>query len=106
MTQQSQFAESFSEERLFARLAMCFGLLAVALVTTGIYGTLAYMVNRRRSEVGIRMALGAQRGQVVWMVLRESGAVVAAGVLVGVPLAIAATRLLRTMLFGVAPSDP
>jgi ABC-type antimicrobial peptide transport system permease subunit len=64
------------------------------------------MVNRRRSEVGIRMALGAQRRQVVWMVLRESGVVFAAGVLVGIPLAITATRLLRSMLFGVAPSDP
>jgi predicted permease len=106
MTQQSQFAESFTQERLFARLAMCFGLLAVALVTTGIYGTLAYMVNRRTSEIGIRMALGARRGQVLMMVLRESGVVFGAGVLVGVPLAIVATRLLRSMLFGVASSDP
>jgi predicted permease len=106
MTQQSQFAESFTQERLVARLAMCFGLLAVALVTTGIYGTLAYMVNRRTSEIGIRMALGARRGQVLMMVLRESGVVFGAGVLVGVPLAIVATRLLRSMLFGVASSDP
>jgi len=83
----------------------CFGLLAVALVTTGIYGTLASMVNRRTSEIGIRMALGARRGQVLVMVLRESGAVFAAGVVMGVPLAITSTRLLRSFLFGVAPSD-
>ena len=85
---------------------MPFGLLAVALVTTGIYGTLAYMVTRRTSEIGIRMALGARRGQVLMMVLRESGVVFVVGALLGIPLAIAATRLLGSMLFGVAPSDP
>jgi ABC-type antimicrobial peptide transport system permease subunit len=63
-------------------------------------------VTRRTSEIGIRMALGARRGQVLMMVLRESGVVFGVGALLGIPLAIAATRLLGSMLFGVAPSDP
>ncbi|MGH9722708.1 MAG: ABC transporter permease [Bryobacteraceae bacterium] len=106
MTQQKQFENTFAQERLFARLAMFFGLLAVLLVATGVYGTLAYTVSRRTPEVGLRMALGAQRGQVLWMVLRESLAVCAAGIVVGLPLAVACSRLLRRMLFGIAPEDP
>jgi predicted permease len=106
MTQQEQFEESFSQERLFARLSMSFGLLAVVLVATGLYGTLAYRVSRRTAEIGVRMALGAQRRQVLWMVLRESLLVSLAGVLVGIPLAIGGALLLRSMLFGLEPSDP
>jgi predicted permease len=106
MTQQAQFEASFSQEHLFARLAMFFGLLAALLVATGLYGTLAYRVTRRTSEIGVRMALGARRQQVLWMVIRESLIVSAAGVLLGVPLAIAGARLLRSLLFGLAPSDP
>ena len=106
MTQQAQFEASFSQELLFARLAMFFGLLAAILVATGLYGTLAYRVTRRTSEIGVRMALGARRQQVLWMVLRESVGVSVAGVFLGLPLAIAAARLLRSLLFGLAPSDP
>lgn len=106
MTQQAQFDASFSQERLFARLAMFFGLLAAILVATGLYGTLAYRVARRTSEIGVRMALGARRQQVLWMVIRESMWVSVAGVLLGVPLAIVGARLLQSLLFGLAPSDP
>jgi predicted permease len=106
MTQMQQFGASFSDERLFSRLATFFGLVAALLVATGLYGTLAYRVSRRTSEIGVRMALGARRRQVLWMVLRESLLVAAAGLVVGVPIAVAASRLLRTMLFGVAPGDP
>jgi ABC-type antimicrobial peptide transport system permease subunit len=106
MTQQEQFNESYSDDRLFSRLAVFFGILAALLVATGLFGTLAYRVNRRISEIGIRMALGAQRQQVLWMVLRESLLVTLVGVAVGLPLAIAASRLLRSMLFSVSPSDP
>ncbi len=105
-TQVSQFEESFNQERLIANLATCFGLLAMVLIATGIYGTLAYRVSRRTSEIGVRIALGAQRMEVLWMVLRESLLVLGAGVLVGLPLAVAAAQLLRTMLYGVAPGDP
>ncbi|MBZ5618069.1 MAG: ABC transporter permease [Acidobacteriia bacterium] len=106
MTQQAQFERSFSEERLFFRLSMFFGLLAALLVATGLYATLAYTVSRRTSEVGVRMALGAQRSQVLWMVLRGSFLVTLIGVVIGLPLAIAATKLVRSVLFGVTPGDP
>lgn len=105
MTQEEQFEQSFSEERLLARLSLFFGLLAALLVATGLYGTLAYAVNRRTMEVGIRMALGARRSQVLWMVLRGSLMVSAIGVLVGLPLAIGGARLLESQFFGVKPGD-
>ena len=105
MTQRAQFDESFWQARLFARLALFFGLIAALLVATGLYGTLAYRVSRRTSEIGVRMALGAQRSQVLWMVLRESLLISVAGVAVGVPLAIAGAQLMRSMLFGVMPED-
>jgi predicted permease len=105
MTQRAQFDESFSQPRLFARLAMFFGLLAALLVATGLYGTLAYRVSRRTSEIGVRMALGAQRSQVLRLVLRESLLISVAGITVGVPMAIAGAQLMRSMLFGVMPGD-
>jgi predicted permease len=105
MTQRAQFDESFSEPRLFARLAMFFGLIAALLVATGLYGTLAYRVSRRTPEIGVRMALGAQRPGVLWMILRESLLISVAGAGVGVLLAIAAARLMQSMLFGVSPGD-
>lgn len=106
MTQQEQFENSFSDEHMFARLAVFFGVLAAILVATGLYGTMAYRVNRRTAEIGVRMALGAQRGQVLWMVLRESLLVCAFGVAIGFPAAIACSRLLRSMLFDLPPGDP
>jgi len=106
MTQQEQFRETFSSERLFARLAFFFGLLAAMLVATGLYGTLAYRVSRRTAEIGVRMALGAQRGHVLWMVLRESLVLGLIGTLVGLPLAVAGARLLRSLLYEIGPGDP
>ena len=105
MTQRAQFDESFWQARLFARLALFFGLIAALLVATGLYGTLAYRVSRRTSEIGVRVALGAQRSQVLWMVLRESLLISVAGIAFGVPLAIAGAQLMRSMLFGVMPGD-
>jgi len=105
MTQRAQFDESYSQARLFARLSIFFGILAVLLVATGLYGTLAYRVGRRTSEIGVRMALGAQHGQVLWLILRESLLVSAAAILAGVPIAFAGARLMRSMLFGVQPGD-
>jgi predicted permease len=105
MTQRAQFDESFSQPRLFARLSMFFGIIAVVLAATGLYGTLAYRVSRRTPEIGVRMALGAQQLQVMWMVLRESLMVSAAAILVGLPLALAGAQVMRSMLFGVAPGD-
>ena len=105
-TQQAQFEQSYSDARLFARLSLFFGLLATLLVAVGLYGTLAYRVARRSIEIGVRMALGAQRKEVLWMILRQSLLVCLAGALAGLPLAFAAGRLLSSSLFGVEPSDP
>jgi ABC-type lipoprotein release transport system permease subunit len=105
-TQEEQFSESLAQDRLFARLATFFGLLAVVLVATGLYATLAYKVVRRTAEVGVRMALGAQREQVLWMIIRESLVLCALGTLLGLPAALAGARLLKAMLFGLQPGDP
>jgi predicted permease len=104
-TQEEQFTESLSGDRLFARLAMFFGGLAVILVATGLYGTLAYKVARRTPEIGVRMALGAQQGQVLWMVMRESLLLFLLGALVGLPGAVGVGRLLKASLFGLEPMD-
>lgn len=103
--QQVQFDQSISQQILFARLAECFGLLAILLVATGIYGTLAYRVSRRTAEIGVRMALGARRGQVVWMILRSSLWLTCIGILVGAPLAIVVSRTLASSLYQVQPFD-
>jgi predicted permease len=105
MTQRAQFDESFSQPRLFARLSMFFGLIAIVLAATGLYGTLAYRVNRRTPEIGVRMALGAQQNQVMWMVLKEGLLISGVALLAGLPLAFAGAQLMRSMLFGVRPVD-
>lgn len=105
MTQQAQFDAGISEERLVARLSILFGGLAVLLLATGLYGTLAYNVSRRTSEVGIRMALGAQRHEVLWMILRESLVICSIGIIIGLPLSIASARLLSSLLYGLSPDD-
>src|SRR6201999_3829058 len=105
MTQRAQYETTISNQLLFARLAGFFGLLAVVLVATGLYGTLAYRVNNRTVEIGVRMAVGAQRGQVVWMVLRDSLLMTVIGVAVGVPLAMLVSKALSSALYGVKSYD-
>jgi len=106
MSQAAQFEESYLTPRLFSRLAVGFGLLAAFLVATGIYGTLAYRVQRRRGEIGVRIALGASRAAVLQMVLRESLWLALAGFIVGLPLCLAVSRLLRTQLYQLNALDP
>jgi len=106
MTQRAQFYTTISEQTLFARLAGFFGFLAVVLVATGLYGTLAYRVSMRTAEIGVRMAVGARREQVAWMILRDSIVLTAAGVAIGVPLATLVGRALASSLYGVNPLDP
>ncbi len=106
MTQQAQFAETVSQERLIANLSVFFGGLAAFLVAIGLYGTISYGVSRRTMEIGVRMALGAQRRQVLWMVLLESFSVAALGFGVGIPAALAVAATLRSMLYGLSSSDP
>lgn len=106
MTQREQLDDTLSQDRLFARLTGFFGGLAVLLVATGLYGTLAYRVARRTAEIGVRMALGAQRYQVLWMVLRESMLLCVIGLTLGLPASVAGARLLGSMLSGLKPLDP
>jgi predicted permease len=106
LSQSAVFEQSISQQALFGRLAGCFGMLAVLLIATGLYGTLAYRVSRRSAEIGVRMAFGAQRSQVVWMVLRGSLLLCAAGVVLGVPLAMAAGKGLESSLYGMKSLDP
>jgi predicted permease len=104
-TQEQQMGESLRQERMFAKITSFFGFLALLLVGVGLYGTLAYGVARRTSEIGIRMALGATRREVQWMVLRESLAVMAVGIGVGLPAAFALARMVAGLLFGVQALD-
>jgi predicted permease len=105
MSQRAQFDTTISGQTLFARLAGFFGFLAVVLVATGLYGTLAYRVNLRTAEIGVRMAVGARREQVVWMILQDSLLLTAAGVVIGVPLAMLVGQALTSSLYGVTPFD-
>jgi predicted permease len=106
MTESAQIDRTVNQEIAFARLCSAFALLALAIACVGLYGTLSYNVTRRTGEIGIRMALGAQRSAVVRMVLREVAAVGAAGFAISVPAALAASRLVRSFLFGLEPNDP
>jgi predicted permease len=105
MAQRAQYEETISNQLLFARLAVFFAILGVVLVATGLYGTLAYRVNNRTVEIGVRMAVGARRGQVVWMVLRDSLMLTAFGVAIGIPFALLTGRALASSLYGVKPND-
>lgn len=105
MTQRAQYDLTISGQTLFARLAGFFGFLAVVLVATGLYGTLAYRVSMRTAEIGVRMAVGARRGQVVWMILKDSLLLTAIGVVMGVPLAMVVGHALTSSLYGVRPLD-
>lgn len=96
---------SLQRDRLMARLSGFFGVLAVLLATVGLYGVIAYMVERRTSEIGIRMALGADRGSIVRLVLREASVVLGLGLLIGTAMSLAGSRAAATMLFGLKPTD-
>jgi hypothetical protein len=98
--------QSVREDRLLARLASGFGVLALLLAAIGLYGVMTYAVSRRTGEIGLRLALGAQRASVIRMVLADSLKIVLIGVLVGVPLAVGASRLLRNQLYGISSTNP
>jgi len=91
---------------MLAMLSGSFGALAGVLTLVGLYGLVAYSVTRRTNEIGVRMALGAGRGVIARLILRETGVLVATGAVLGVLLAVAAGRTAATLLFGVRPSDP
>ena len=98
--------ESLSTERMIASLSAVFGFLATLLAVIGLYGVMAYTVAQRTREVGIRIALGAARGEVIWLVMREVLLLVAIGVISGVTASLALTRVVQSQLFGLTPHDP
>ena len=105
-TQEQMLNQVLYLERTFALLSSVFGGLALALACVGVYGTIAYTVAQRTNEIGIRMALGAQRDNILQMVLRETLFVVAIGLAAGLPLSWLGTRLLSSQIYGLSTHDP
>jgi ABC-type antimicrobial peptide transport system permease subunit len=106
MTLRAQFDQSYRRPRMFAVMGGFFGLLAALLVAAGLYGLHSFHVRRRNSEIGVRMAFGANRKNVLAMVLKENVLVLAVGLAVGLPLTLLIVRLLKTMLYHLSPFDP
>jgi ABC-type antimicrobial peptide transport system permease subunit len=105
-TLERQLAGSLTIPRAIAMLSGFFGALALLLATIGLYGVMAYTVARRRNEIGVRIALGAEQSRVVRMVLGEVAGIVIAGVVLGVGVSLGVTRLVTSFLYGMKPSDP
>jgi putative ABC transport system permease protein len=103
---ESRIQDGLVRERIMAMLSGFFGVLATVLATVGLYGVISYVVTRRRNEIGVRIAIGAGRGKVVEMVMREALLTLACGVAVGLVLALAAGRGAGSLLFGLKPYDP
>jgi ABC-type antimicrobial peptide transport system permease subunit len=105
-TQATDIDQTINQEIVFARLCSMFAVLALVIACVGLYGTMAYSVARRTSEIGIRMALGAREGRVIWMVLREVCVLAALGLAISVPIALGTSRLIQSFLFDIEPHDP
>ena len=101
-----EIERSIVDQRLIAQLSGFFALLALFLACIGIYGVISYAVTRQTREIGIRVALGAQRKQVLSLILRQTLVVLAGGLIVGVPAVLATQRLISTQLYGLPPIDP
>jgi len=104
-TGEQKIHDLLRQDRLFAGLSAIFGALALLLAAIGLYGVRAYSVARRTPEIGIRMALGADRGTITEMILRETGWLALFGVAIGLAAAYAVTRYVQSMLYGIAPRD-
>ena len=105
-TQAGMIDQTMSAETAFARLCTAFAILALAIAFVGLYGTMSYTVARKTSEIGIRMALGARRTRVMWMVMGQVLAMTIFGLALGIPAAYASSRLVGSILYGIKPSDP
>ena len=105
-TQKAEIDETINQEIVFAELCTAFAILALVIACVGLYGTVAYNVARRTGEIGIRMALGAQRGNVVWMVLREVIVLAIVGLAISLPTAFGTSKFVSSFLFGMKPNDP
>jgi predicted permease len=106
VTQAGEIDRTINREVMFAKLCTGFAVLALLMACVGLYGTMSYNVSRQVGEIGIRMALGAQRGAVVWMVLRRVLLLAAVGLAISVPAALTASRLVKSFLFDTQPNDP
>lgn len=105
-TQATEIAQALSQEITFAKLCTGFAVLALVIACVGLYGTVSYKVTLRTTEIGIRMALGAQSGAVIWMILREVVILSAVSLAISVPVALIASQLIGSFLFGMTPNDP
>jgi predicted permease len=105
-TMEDQLNESLSAQRVIASLSVFFGILATLLAAVGLYGVMAYTVSRRTREIGIRLALGAGRGNLLRLVMREVAILTAIGLGLAIPAALVLTRLVRSELYGIVPNDP
>lgn len=105
-TMQSVLSASMAQQRFTMMLLGCFGLMSLLLGGAGLYGVMSYTVARRTKEIGVRMAIGAQRTDILRMILREAGLLVGLGLVVGLAASLAGAQLLRSLLFGIAPRDP
>jgi ABC-type antimicrobial peptide transport system permease subunit len=103
---QEQVDRSIATQSLIARLSSFFGILAAFLACIGIYGLLSYSVARRTSELGIRLALGAQSRMLLWLVLRECLLLLVIGLAIGIPISLSSTRILKSLLYQLSPLDP
>jgi ABC-type antimicrobial peptide transport system permease subunit len=106
VTQAAEIDRTISREITFSKLCTGFGVLALLMACVGLYGTMSYNVARQVGEIGIRMALGAQRGAVVWMVLRRVLLLATVGLAISVPASLIAFRLVKSLLFDTQPNDP
>jgi len=106
VTQAAEIDRTISREIMFAKLCAGFAVLALLMACVGLYGTMSYTVARQVGEIGIRMALSAPRGAVVWMVLRHVLVLAAMGLAISVPAALGASRLVKSLLFETQPNDP
>lgn len=105
-TIEQQIDNNILEERLIATLSSFFGSLALLLAGVGLYGVVSFAVTRRTREIGIRMALGAERSAVLWLVVRGAAVLVLAGAAIGIPVALAISRLVKAFLYGISAQDP
>jgi predicted permease len=106
VTLNEEVKDNLTQPRLIARLTTIFGILALTLACLGLYGVMSYTVQRRTSEVGVRLALGSTRPAVLWLVMRETLLLAGLGAVVGLAMAIAGMRMARSFLFGLSPDDP
>ena len=104
-TLQAQIDRGISSERILSFLSSLFSILAVLLSGIGLYGIVAYSVSRRTREIGVRFVIGAQKSDVAGLFLRESLFLVATGIVIGIPIALASTRVLKNLLYGLQPTD-